>query len=286
MTEPNSPAEILLRLLTETDACPSAGEVALLAEAYPYLSVPAAMRLRRAPASALTTDERRSLIMRVATSVPGRDTLFRLTDQDGVLLAGFMPPEQAPAPTATDTDSAIDTFLERYGRMSEREEALLEKMIFNPVPDDYSVILEREAAGEAPVDQHADACDRMLDAFLAGQAGKTVPEISSEDHSEPVEPAAQPESPAASSVLPVSPRIPPRNQQANVSSAPRPASSLSESLAQVYIKRGRYDKAYDIIHALSLNNPKKSIYFADQLRFLQKLMLIQRRGNPSRQEPR
>ena len=48
---------------------------------------------------------------------------------------------------------------------------------------------------------------------------------------------------------------------------------LSESLAKIYIKRRRYEKAYEIIHTLSLNFPEKSIYFADQLRFLKKLIL-------------
>ncbi|MCM1037565.1 MAG: hypothetical protein NC406_09620, partial [Bacteroides sp.] len=52
-------------------------------------------------------------------------------------------------------------------------------------------------------------------------------------------------------------------------------SLLSESLARIFIKQGRYERAYEIISNLSLNYPKKSIYFADQLRYLRKLMLIQ-----------
>ncbi|MDE6459832.1 MAG: tetratricopeptide repeat protein, partial [Paramuribaculum sp.] len=54
---------------------------------------------------------------------------------------------------------------------------------------------------------------------------------------------------------------------------PSEDSLLSESLAKIYISRGKYDKAYEIIRSLSLKYPKKSIYFADQLRFLQKLIL-------------
>ena len=53
-------------------------------------------------------------------------------------------------------------------------------------------------------------------------------------------------------------------------------SMLSESLAKIYIKQHKYSKAYEIIRNLSLNFPEKSIYFADQLRFLQKLIINQR----------
>ncbi|MDE6028033.1 MAG: tetratricopeptide repeat protein, partial [Muribaculaceae bacterium] len=54
---------------------------------------------------------------------------------------------------------------------------------------------------------------------------------------------------------------------------------LSESLARAMIKNGNYVKALEIITDLSLNNPKKSIYFADQIRFLKKLILNQSKQN-------
>ena len=41
-------------------------------------------------------------------------------------------------------------------------------------------------------------------------------------------------------------------------------------------------KRFEIIHTLSLNNPKKSAYFADQLRFLRKLMLNREAANNSK----
>ncbi len=48
---------------------------------------------------------------------------------------------------------------------------------------------------------------------------------------------------------------------------------FTETLAKIYIKQGRYEKAMEIIRKLGLNYPKKSRYFADQLRFLQKLII-------------
>ncbi len=53
-----------------------------------------------------------------------------------------------------------------------------------------------------------------------------------------------------------------------------PASSLSESLAKIYIRQGRYRRAYEILSDLNLKNPEKSIYFADQLRFLRKVISL------------
>ena len=48
---------------------------------------------------------------------------------------------------------------------------------------------------------------------------------------------------------------------------------FTETLARIYIKQGRYSKALEIIQRLSLENPKKNAYFADQIRFIQKLII-------------
>ena len=50
-------------------------------------------------------------------------------------------------------------------------------------------------------------------------------------------------------------------------------SYFTETLAKIYIKQHRYDKALEIIKKLSLNYPKKNAYFADQIRFLEKLII-------------
>ena len=47
---------------------------------------------------------------------------------------------------------------------------------------------------------------------------------------------------------------------------------FTETLARIYIKQGRYSKALEIIKRINLNYPKKSVYFADQIRFLEKLI--------------
>ncbi len=48
---------------------------------------------------------------------------------------------------------------------------------------------------------------------------------------------------------------------------------LTERLAHIYIKQGKFEKAIEIIRRLSLKYPKKNRYFADQIRFLEKLVI-------------
>ena len=50
-------------------------------------------------------------------------------------------------------------------------------------------------------------------------------------------------------------------------------SYFTETLAKIYIKQHRYEKALEIIKKLSLNYQKKNAYFADQIRFLEKLII-------------
>ena len=233
---------------------PAAGEVAFLESAYPYFTLPAAVRLARA--TDIGADERTRLKQRVATSSPDAHTLFRLIDPQGRMFADVYPPAENDGPS---TDDAITTFLETYGHADPAEDALLERLIFNPVPE-YAATLKVDAQQGAPADAPAaekdsgaqpSGQDALLDAFLEKFPSETPPA------------AASAESPTSSQ---------PKQKHKIKPTAP-PDSLLSESLAKIYIARGRYDKAYDIIHNLSLNFPKKSIYFADQLRFLQKLIL-------------
>ena len=48
---------------------------------------------------------------------------------------------------------------------------------------------------------------------------------------------------------------------------------FTETLARIYIRQGRYQKALEIIRRLSDGLPQKNAYFADQIRFLEKLVI-------------
>jgi len=58
-----------------------------------------------------------------------------------------------------------------------------------------------------------------------------------------------------------------------VSSFNLPEDSFTETLARIYLKQKRYDRALEIFKSLSLKYPEKNVYFADQIRFLEKLII-------------
>ena len=214
-----------------------------LLEAYPYFTLLAAMMLRSGGLDEATESRLKAAI---ALNASDQAALMKLIDPDGERFSRFYPDEpQQETPT---TDAAIDTFLDQYGTMDPKEQNLLERLIFNPVPDYSQVLAREEPAADAPLSEQ----DALLDAFLARQE-----DAHQRAEHEKAEEALSPRQPSAA---------------ATKTDADAP---LSESLAKIYIKQGRYDKAYEIIYQLSLNFPKKSVYFADQLRFLRKLIINQ-----------
>ncbi len=220
---------------------------------YPASAIAAALLLKYGDAR-LSDSERNELRSRVVLTAGDRSALITMIDPSGRDFAHFYPTEDTCV--TPSTENAIDTFLETYGHQSPEEEALLERMIFNPVPD-YAETLARQEGSEPRSEAPAGSQDSLIDAFLAanpvGELSELPPPIAS---AEQTRTAAPPELPA----------IP----------TPGDDSLLSESLAKIFIKQGRYDRAFEIISNLSLNYPKKSVYFADQLRFLRKLIIIQR----------
>jgi predicted Zn-dependent protease len=56
---------------------------------------------------------------------------------------------------------------------------------------------------------------------------------------------------------------------------------FTETLARIYIKQGRYQKALDITQRLSDKYPQKNAYFADQIRFLEKLVINSKNSSKS-----
>lgn len=55
---------------------------------------------------------------------------------------------------------------------------------------------------------------------------------------------------------------------------------LTMTLAKIYIKQQRYEKALEIMQKVHSGNPKQSAYFTDQIRFLQKLIVNKRHEKP------
>lgn len=233
-------------------------------EENPYFIFDGLLELRD-HAAGLSAGELRRLKERIALNAAdpaAASALANLTGDDWLSLYPAADTLRRP-----DTGSAIETFLNTFGSQNASETAQLEKLIFNPTPDYATTLAMQEERSDAPA-APATEQDAMLDAFIASHPDGTAfaveaAEAAVEVASVPPMPQPEPEAPAvdtaAAKPAPVAPV----------------SSSLQESLAKSYIRQGRFQKAYDIISELNLNNPEKSAYFADQLRFLQKIIRIQ-----------
>lgn len=240
-----------------------------LGERYPFFTLPAVVMLRRG--GTLDEESRSRLAGRIALNAADSEALFLLADREHDGWLHFYPDE---TPKEVSTDDAISTFLETYGHSTPQEDALLEKLIFNPAPD-YSTMLAREEEESLPpaVAPGDNSQDALINAFILKsrtEGQHIMPELPPDDvYGEDV--GALPRMVEVKRPEPPSKMAPEDHPKEPAERADD--SSLRESLAKIYIKQHRYDKAFEIISSLSLNNPKKSVYFADQLRFLRKLML-------------
>ncbi len=61
--------------------------------------------------------------------------------------------------------------------------------------------------------------------------------------------------------------------EVKIEEEPEDESYFTETLAKIYVKQQRYSKALEIITRLNLKYPEKNAYFADQIRFLEKLII-------------
>lgn len=56
---------------------------------------------------------------------------------------------------------------------------------------------------------------------------------------------------------------------------------FTETLARIYIRQGRYERAMNIFQTLNLKMPKKNSYFAEQIEFLDKILSMQQASFPN-----
>ena len=194
------------------------------------------------------------VLARLAISFPDRHALGLLLGEDTGLMTHFYPPETLPE--TPDTVTTIDRFLDNYGKTSPGEVEAISRAIFNPQPDYADVLAaqEKEEGGIPP--SKGDSQDELINQFIAEQM-----QLSEQAAQAPVTTPIDDKEKAE--IAEESIDNPTQNDD----------SMLSESLAKMYISRHKYSQALEIIKRLSLKYPEKSIYFADQIRFLTKLVL-------------
>lgn len=189
-------------------------------------------------------------LRRSAVYITDRKTLFNLVEAAHYCLRNTQSNQntQGNQNAENRTMSLIDTFLDSIPAETTEEE----KKKRRPTPADATVdyvayLMESEMTSGllqgGPQMQGQD----LIDHFLEEEEGRILLREFS-DEEEPVEtPVVEEES----------------NDE----------EYFTETLARIYIKQGRYQKALDIIQRLSSNFPEKNAYFADQIRFLEKLII-------------
>ena len=244
----------------------------LMAQKYPFFPIAEAMAIRTKAgegSSALPTPDQLA-DLRIMLADP--EAAERLAAPAGTEadFANFYPAQSA-APTPT-TVNAIDKFLATYGDIDQAETSTLEKLIFNPVAD-YSQQLARQEEESLPDaaptgDSQADRINRFI-LSVRSTDGSDTPAA-------PSTPSAPEPSPQVTDTVSTPVNTPAPEHPKPKAATPPENSLLSESLAKIYIKTHRYERAYEILSRLSLAFPEKNAYFADQLRFLRKLILAER----------
>ena len=183
-------------------------------------------------------------LRQTAILVPSREAIFRLTEEPHYTHA-----EERKRYEETNTDSTsrtvslIDNFLEGQSPITP---------VNHPIDaaQDYIGYLLQQESLQGGKRQEALPMNGggVVEDFLENETGRIV--LSDNDD---YEEGKTDESPTA------------QNDETG--------EILTEIMAGIYIKQGKYENAVKIIRQLSLKYPKKNRYFADQIRFLEKLII-------------
>lgn len=188
-------------------------------------------------------------LARTAVLCADRRKLFYLIYKENYhkQLAG---PEITSSAVKDRTEELLDTFLTSLGE-GEMHETMLDNEALNIVSTDYFSYLEslEEDRSTDPAEDRQLQHHDIIDAFIEKAAAEPLftpyePEVKADDKKNTSEEDA--------------------------------GEFLTETLAKIYIRQKKYEQALTIIKRLSLNFPKKSIYFADQIRFLEFLIVNER----------
>lgn len=231
----------------------------------PYFIIPAIDALPSA-----SPEERTRLIRLIAANVGDEAALRAIIGVDPAEFNNFYPDM---VPPELSTDDTISSFISRFSSETAADTPEIEEIVAAPAID-YAAMLEDEDDDEddkAVSDTAHDQTDDVISSFLAA----VPPKKPSARKKKKSEPAATPEpvvTPTPEPVVTPTPEPARKAPESPKTESVQPAPELSEALFKLMVKNKNYRKALEIITELSLNNPKKSIYFAYQMRFLKKLI--------------
>ena len=197
-------------------------------------------------------------LRRAAIYITDRKVIFQLVEAAHYKVQGMKSEEQGVQGNDTEaksktqgnrTMSLIENFLDSIPKEADEDGQKLHR---KPTPADAAVdyvayLLESEGLDDQPEEDIPQLRGQhLIDNFIDQEGGRIVlneePQFTPEQEVEKEDDNAEEE-------------------------------YFTETLARIYIKQGRYSKALEIIKRLSLAYPKKNAYFADQIRFLEKLII-------------
>ena len=189
-------------------------------------------------------------LRRAAIYITDRRVLFQMIEAAHYQLRKVEPGARSQE-SGNRTLSLIDNFLESIPKEEENKDEKKKKR--KPTPADAAVdyvayLMETE--GEYQQDDNVPEMkgQSLIDSFINNDKGRII----------------------LSDDTQYTPEIPDTSENDENATD---EGYFTETLARIYIKQGRYSKALEIIRRLSLVYPKKNAYFADQIRFLEKLII-------------
>ena len=188
-------------------------------------------------------------LRRSALILADRSVLFNLVEGENYNI-----PDQAVSESKSVTDSEVDrtfSLIKGYLDALPFEENKNAPAHVDPASDYAAFIMQQEENSEQPESEVYSLDEQVEDVFTSDRkkTGKSKSVIS------------LPEKPVGETM------------QQEEKDQPK-EEFYTETLAQIFIKQKKYERALEIIKALDANNPKKSRYFADQIRFLEQLIAI------------
>lgn len=183
-------------------------------------------------------------LRRAALYIADRKVLFYLIEGERFTITPSEGKEKSSDLLGLDrTLSLIDAFL--AGQPEEEQKDITQLPM--DITTDYTSYLLTETEEAVPVEEIPSLKGQdLIDTFLENNSDE--PLLSSQERAD--EPELEEKEPE-----------------------PEDESYFTETLAKIYVKQQRYSKALEIIKKLNLKYPKKNAYFADQIRFLEKLII-------------
>ncbi len=207
-------------------------------------------------------------LRRAALYVPDRRKLFELVEAKHYELQTVKETEQERNNTSRTT-SLIDKFLDNIPEENKGEQK--QKPLPWYVSNDYMQLLEDEepivtlSRKNDQTTSQQSRHDSIIEGFLKGGGKVILPEITAEEEKAIVD---------AIHLSCQEDEFIEEQKSVSLKKKMYENPQITEDLAQKYIKQGNYLQAKEIIMQLNLQNSEKNIYFADQIRFLDKLIRL------------